>query len=101
MNFPLCCPSRATLQSGQYGHNHGVMGNKPPKGGFEAFDVDNSLAVWLEARGYVTAHVGKYMNGYAGEDEFEEGERGTTLVPRAGPSGTRPPPRARTSTTTA
>ena len=52
------------------------MGNKPPKGGFEAFDVDNSLAVWLEARGYVTAHVGKYMNGYAGEDEYEEGERG-------------------------
>ena len=27
VNFPLCCPSRATFLTGQYMHNHGVHGN--------------------------------------------------------------------------
>jgi arylsulfatase A-like enzyme len=26
----LCCPSRATLLSGQYPHNHGALTNLPP-----------------------------------------------------------------------
>ncbi len=25
--FPLCCPARATLLTGQYAHNHGVLDN--------------------------------------------------------------------------
>ncbi|HEV2711486.1 MAG TPA: sulfatase-like hydrolase/transferase, partial [Gaiellaceae bacterium] len=29
-SFPLCCPSRATFVTGQYGHNHTVMGNSAP-----------------------------------------------------------------------
>ena len=32
VSFPLCCPSRATMMSGQYMHNHGVHGNFPPNG---------------------------------------------------------------------
>src|SRR2546423_13084606 len=32
VSFPLCCPSRATMMSGQYMHNHGVRGNFPPNG---------------------------------------------------------------------
>ncbi|MDQ3894067.1 MAG: sulfatase, partial [Actinomycetota bacterium] len=63
-SFPLCCPSRATFLTGQYAHNHGVMGNSPPQGGYTKLDHSNTLAVWLQRAGYHTAHVGKYLNGY-------------------------------------
>jgi N-acetylglucosamine-6-sulfatase len=59
---PLCCPSRAALQSGQYGHNNGVLNNKPGYGDLE--EKDNLLPVWLQRAGYTTAYVGKFMNGY-------------------------------------
>jgi N-acetylglucosamine-6-sulfatase len=59
---PLCCPSRATLLTGQYAHNHGTLANTP---GYEDLrDKRNTLPVWLHRAGYVTAHVGKYLNGY-------------------------------------
>ena len=59
---PLCCPSRAALQSGQYGHNNGVLNNKPGYADLEG--KDNLLPVWLQRAGYQTAYVGKFMNGY-------------------------------------
>jgi N-acetylglucosamine-6-sulfatase len=62
--FPLCCPSRATYLSGQYSHNHGVIHNAGPFGGYTAFDHTNSLPLWLQAAGYRTMHVGRYLNGY-------------------------------------
>ena len=59
---PLCCPSRATLLSGQYAHNHGTLANNP---GYAALrHKANTLPVWLHRAGYVTAHVGKYLNRY-------------------------------------
>ena len=68
VNFPLCCPSRATFLTGQYAHNHGVMDNEPPAGGFDRFQAlhgADNLATWLDDAGYRTALVGKYFNGYA------------------------------------
>ena len=62
--YPLCCPSRATYLTGQYNHNNGVHTNTPPNGGFEALDAEHTLPVWLEAAGYRTSHIGKYLNGY-------------------------------------
>ena len=71
VNYPLCCPSRATFLTGQYAHNHGVLDNDPPDGGFEKFEAsyaNNNLAVWLEDAGYRTAMIGKYLNGYGQVD---------------------------------
>jgi arylsulfatase A-like enzyme len=63
-NWPLCCPSRATFYSGQYAHNHRVLGNAPPDGGFGRFIDSETLPVWLQRAGYQTIHIGKYLNGY-------------------------------------
>jgi N-acetylglucosamine-6-sulfatase len=63
-SFPLCCPSRATHLTGQYAHNHGVLHNNPPFGGFIQLDSTNTLPVWLSNAGYRTMHVGRYLNGY-------------------------------------
>jgi N-acetylglucosamine-6-sulfatase len=41
-----------------------VLSNQAPHGGFEAFDPSQALPVWLQAAGFETAHVGKYLNKY-------------------------------------
>ena len=62
--YPLCCPSRATYLTGQYSHNHGVIHNAGPFGGYIRLDNTNTLPVWLQQAGYRTIHVGRYLNGY-------------------------------------
>jgi arylsulfatase A-like enzyme len=66
----LCCPSRATILRGQYTHNHQILANSPPLGGFAKFHSlgreDSTAATWLDGAGYRTALVGKYLNGYSG-----------------------------------
>jgi len=65
VSLSLCCPSRVTHLTGQYTHNHNVWDNAGTRGGYANFaQPENSLAPWLKAAGYATAHVGKYMNGY-------------------------------------
>ncbi len=69
VSLSLCCPSRATLLTGQYAHNHHVWDNGGQTGGYAHFDdAGNSLAPWLHNAGYQTAHVGKYMNAYSKAD---------------------------------
>ena len=42
VSYSLCCPSRATYLTGQYAHNHGVMGNAAPNGGYYKLDSTNT-----------------------------------------------------------
>jgi arylsulfatase A-like enzyme len=66
----LCCPSRSTILTGLYPHNHQVYTNFPPGGGYERFDElgheEATIATALHAAGYRTALFGKYLNGYPG-----------------------------------
>jgi N-acetylglucosamine-6-sulfatase len=70
VSFPLCCPSRASILTGLYMHNHGVRGNGGIYGGWKRFVPDEPVAlpVRLKDAGYHTALIGKYLNGYSAAD---------------------------------
>ncbi len=62
-----CCPSRASILSGLYAHNHGVIGNVAPEGGYERWketEQGDDLPIWLQQSGYRSAMLGKYFNEY-------------------------------------
>ena len=50
----LCCPSRASILSGQYAHTHGIVS----LGGAPRFDASDTFATWLHDAGYRTAWIG-------------------------------------------
>ena len=65
---PMCCPSRATIMTGHYAHNHGLWLNAEPRGGAEGFKdrglAQDTIATRLKQEGYTTGLFGKYFNGY-------------------------------------
>lgn len=83
-NYPLCCPARATLLTGQYSHNNQILGNEWPYGGHKKFYESGAeletLPVWLKRAGYSTGFVGKYLN-YYGTDNPEQRSTGMRYVP--------------------
>ncbi len=64
----LCCPSRATSLRGQYAHNHKILQNSAPLGGWPKFfrlgHERSTIATWLQDGGYQTFYLGKYLNNY-------------------------------------
>lgn len=58
---PLCCPARASIMSGRFAHNHGVLHN----GVLPSFDDSDMLQAVLKNQGYHTGIFGKYLNGWS------------------------------------
>ena len=67
---PLCCPSRATILTGKYTHNHGVTNNHARRGGARKFREQglhrDTIRTRLKEAGYSTGYFGKWMNSYEG-----------------------------------
>jgi N-acetylglucosamine-6-sulfatase len=62
---PMCCPSRATLLTGLYAHNHGVERNANGASLFKRSGAEqDTIATRLQTAGYETGLSGKYLNGY-------------------------------------
>jgi len=55
VNTSLCGPSRATVLTGQYAHNHRVLNNTKP-----IPTVDETFPEQLQTQGYETAFIGKW-----------------------------------------
>lgn len=68
VSTPLCCPSRATFLRGQYEHNHRVLTNSAPEGGYNKWRKlgrqRSTVGRWLDDAGYDTVLLGKYINEY-------------------------------------
>ncbi len=60
---PHCCPSRASIFSGKYVHNHGVR----HQGKIDVFDHTKTVQHDLHEAGYRTGFVGKFLNGWRPE----------------------------------
>lgn len=64
----VCCPSRASILTGDHSSTTGVWDNVGRNGGFGAFARSghdrSTIATWLHGAGYETGFFGKYLNEY-------------------------------------
>ena len=60
---PLCCPTRASIFTGRYAHNHGVVANSE-RSQVTALDQRTTIQAYLDAAGYRTAIAGKYLTSW-------------------------------------
>lgn len=61
---PFCCPSRASILTGMYAHNHWVQVNEDPL-------EFGTVVEDIHRNGYYTGLVGKYLNSWKGDKRPE------------------------------
>jgi len=70
----LCCPSRASMLTGKFPHNTGIFTNHGIDGGFRLFHrlglEESTFATDLQAAGYRTSFLGKYLNEYQPKSRY-------------------------------
>jgi arylsulfatase A-like enzyme len=64
---PLCCPSRSSILTGRFAHNHGVTSNT---GVTNNLDQKTTLEYYLQRQGYRTAIFGQFLNHFAEDPPY-------------------------------
>ena len=85
-NTPVCCPSRSSLLTGKYTHNHGALNNSISGScaspSWSANMEPDALAPHLQKAGYKTIYMGKYLNNYGlNGSGGPGGKKGIAYVP--------------------
>ncbi|XP_057380419.1 N-acetylglucosamine-6-sulfatase-like isoform X1 [Daphnia carinata] len=68
ISTPVCCPSRSSILTGKYVHNHRVINNTATGNcssrQWQDGEEHKTMATYLQANGYATFYGGKYLNQY-------------------------------------
>ncbi|HWC15080.1 MAG TPA: sulfatase [Actinomycetota bacterium] len=61
---PFCCPSRASIMTGMYAHNHGILSGSTDRRAASEPMQELTIQKALQEAGYATAMYGKMLNSW-------------------------------------